>query len=60
MLQFIFHAILTKIHVFEVARGFRIGEKKKRLKLPHQCKFTAYAILHGIFLMSVFLSLSDF
>ena len=35
-----------------------IGEK--RLKLPHQCKLTAVAILHGIFLMSVFLCLSDF
>ena len=35
-----------------------IGEK--RLKLPHQCKLAAVAILHGIFLMSVILSLSDF
>ena len=58
MSQFIFHAILTKIHVFEVARGLEIGEK--RLKLPHQCKLTAVAILHGIVLMSVFLCLSDF
>ena len=56
MSQFISRAILTKIHVFEVARGFR-NWREKRLKLPHQRKLTAVAILHGIFLMSVFLSL---
>ena len=57
MSQFIFHAILTKIHVFEGV--LEIGEKRLKY-LPHQCKLTAVAILHGFFLMSVFLSLSDF
>ena len=60
MSQFIFDAILTKIHVFEVARGFRNWRKTIKIFAAHQCKLTAVVILHGIFLMSVFLSLSDF
>ena len=56
MSQLIFHAISTKIQVFEVARGFR-NWRKKRYKLPHQGKVTAVVTLHGIFLMSVILSL---
>ena len=35
-----------------------IGEKT--IKIAHQCKLAAVAILHGIFLTSVILSLSDF
>ena len=56
MSQFIFHVILTKIQVFEFARGFG-NWRKKRQKLLHQGKLTAVANLHGISLMSVILSL---
>ena len=56
MSQFIFHAILTKIQVLEFARGFRNWRKNVK-NCPHQGKMTAVAILHGIFLMSVILSL---
>ena len=57
MSQFIFHAILTKMQVFEFARGFRNWRKNDKNCRMHQGKLTAIAILHGIFLMSVILSL---
>ena len=61
MSQFIFHAIFTKIQVFEFASDFgnwRKKDKNCRIKV----KLRAVAILHGIFLKKVsdFILISDF
>ena len=45
------------MQVFEFARGFRNWRKNDK-DLAHQGKLTAVAILNGIFLISLILSLS--
>ena len=55
MSQFIFHAILTKILVFEVARSFRNWRKAIKIAASRY-KSTGVAILHGIFFILGILS----